>query len=686
MRNRKCLGTIVLSLWLLPQMSGAATFTVDTLFDNAFSDDANPGDGICADESPLGTCTLRAAIQEANALAGSDTIEFSVAGTISPDTSNRGPMPAITGPLTIDGSTAPGWVPGGAPAIYLDGRIISASAQPFASGLVVDSGPFLTVGLGLIGFPWAGIEFQPGSLGGLIQGCWIGLDANGDAQPHPDSTSSRGVLLEGDDAIIGLTGTPGNFSGLGNVIGGHAIDGITIQGDNNTILGNVIGMTADGMTARGNDGWGIFLSDTADGNRIGDGDGTDNAGNAIANNTLGGIVVDGTNNVADANTIGFKPGTGVFFRSQPPAIEVGGDGHVIGGAAGNRIIDRNSGLNPIIRLGRALTGGDVPATSVLVTGNQIGTQTAPLGSRYGIQIAVAGSTGNTIEENRINNTGIAIDIGTDGNTVTGNLLGVDPGLGPGNDWGIRLQFASDNEVTFNTIGNSNFEGILLSSGASNLILGNEIGYAVGIGDIGNGRRGIEIRGATNTLVQGNRIRNNGGPGIGIRDSLPAAGVTVFGNSIRFNGGIGIDFLEWDGSSFAPGPTLNDPGDPDGGANRKMNYPEFGEAVPIPGTDPLETMVTYRVDADPANQTYPIVVDFYLGELANGYGRRDGAQFFASDTYQTPGALKTLTLTLPGGVGPDWHFTALATDADGNTSEFAPARSLGEVLFRDSYED
>jgi len=82
----------------------------------------------------------------------------------------------------------------------------------------------------------------------------------------------------------------------------------------------------------------------------------------------------------------------------------------------------------------------------------------------------------------------------------------------------------------------------------------------------------------------------------------------------------------------------------------------------------------------------VVVDFYLGELADGYGRRDGAQFLASDTCQTPGALKTLTLTLAGGVGPDWHCTALATDADGNTSEFAPARSLGEVVFRGSYED
>ncbi len=47
----------------------AATFTVNTTDDTV---DANPGDGIAADAS--GYCSLRAAIMEANALAGMDTI------------------------------------------------------------------------------------------------------------------------------------------------------------------------------------------------------------------------------------------------------------------------------------------------------------------------------------------------------------------------------------------------------------------------------------------------------------------------------------------------------------------------------------------------------------------------------------------------------------------------------------
>ncbi|MEZ4485138.1 MAG: hypothetical protein R2864_11285 [Syntrophotaleaceae bacterium] len=48
---------------------GAASFTVDTTSDSV---DVNPGDSICADSD--GSCSLRAAVMEANALAGADAI------------------------------------------------------------------------------------------------------------------------------------------------------------------------------------------------------------------------------------------------------------------------------------------------------------------------------------------------------------------------------------------------------------------------------------------------------------------------------------------------------------------------------------------------------------------------------------------------------------------------------------
>ncbi len=74
-----------------------ATFTVQTLLDAA---DAAVGDGICS--SPLaGTpCTLRAAVQEANALAGADRIELP-AGTTLLSVAGAGENLTATGDLDL---------------------------------------------------------------------------------------------------------------------------------------------------------------------------------------------------------------------------------------------------------------------------------------------------------------------------------------------------------------------------------------------------------------------------------------------------------------------------------------------------------------------------------------------------------------------------------------------------------
>ena len=59
----------LLGAFSLAAPAQAVTFTVNSTVDAV---DVNPGDGVCA--TAEGTCTLRAAIQEANALAGADTI------------------------------------------------------------------------------------------------------------------------------------------------------------------------------------------------------------------------------------------------------------------------------------------------------------------------------------------------------------------------------------------------------------------------------------------------------------------------------------------------------------------------------------------------------------------------------------------------------------------------------------
>jgi CSLREA domain-containing protein len=73
----------------------AASFAVNSTIDDV---DATPGDGVCA--TSTGVCTLRAAIQEANALDGPDTIDLG-AGTYTLTIGWGGEDAAATGDLDI---------------------------------------------------------------------------------------------------------------------------------------------------------------------------------------------------------------------------------------------------------------------------------------------------------------------------------------------------------------------------------------------------------------------------------------------------------------------------------------------------------------------------------------------------------------------------------------------------------
>ena len=87
----------------VPIPSYAATFTVDSTADTP---DANPGDGICADLS--GLCTLRAAVQEANASSSSDSINletatYTLTGTAGEDAAASGDLDILED-VTIGGT------------------------------------------------------------------------------------------------------------------------------------------------------------------------------------------------------------------------------------------------------------------------------------------------------------------------------------------------------------------------------------------------------------------------------------------------------------------------------------------------------------------------------------------------------------------------------------------------------
>ena len=114
MRRRRRFLLTLASLLLVVAPAAAAPFTVN---DTADAVDAVLGDGKCATAG--GTCTLRAAIQEANALPGPDTIMVP-AGTYLLTIEGRDEDAAVTGDLDItDDVTITG---AGADRTILDGN------------------------------------------------------------------------------------------------------------------------------------------------------------------------------------------------------------------------------------------------------------------------------------------------------------------------------------------------------------------------------------------------------------------------------------------------------------------------------------------------------------------------------------------------------------------------------------
>ncbi len=281
--TRPILGVLVavfVAICLVPAASRAqvfeALYTVNTTQD---SPDANPGDNICdADGSAAGEqCTLRAAIQEANAAPGRGNINFGIASaqdsgcnantgicTISPDPR----LPDITEAVTIDGYTQPGadanteTQPGRSNAnlkIRLRGPYPPATNS---AGLVIGIGVTdVTIkGLAISSFG-EGITLVGSGSGHKIEGNFIGAGPLGTA----DEGNVYGVHFSASsDSTVGGTDPEDR-----NVISGNDAFGVWLEGGPTgvRIQGNLIGVNRNGNLL-GNDLSGVRLSSAATGNRI----------------------------------------------------------------------------------------------------------------------------------------------------------------------------------------------------------------------------------------------------------------------------------------------------------------------------------------------------------------------------------------------------------------------------------
>src|SRR5690242_11137800 len=115
------IGIVLLGIFLSASTQ-AAVFTVNSSVDLS---DASPGNGICETAPGNGACTLRAAIQETNALAGADEIVLPPNSYVLTNVSEL----AITDSLTITG--------GGASTTIIDGN---KSVRPDSRVLAIGSG------------------------------------------------------------------------------------------------------------------------------------------------------------------------------------------------------------------------------------------------------------------------------------------------------------------------------------------------------------------------------------------------------------------------------------------------------------------------------------------------------------------------------------------------------------------
>src|SRR5262249_23474412 len=142
-RTVRPLGAVLLAMALAPVGAApprAADFVVNTNIDAV---DAHPGDKVCLTAN--GLCTLRAAIQEANALAGPDTISLPP-GTYSLTIGGSDEDAAATGDLDITGDLTISEVSNaGGPTIVsgsMADRIfdIQSTAHVTISGIIIQGG------------------------------------------------------------------------------------------------------------------------------------------------------------------------------------------------------------------------------------------------------------------------------------------------------------------------------------------------------------------------------------------------------------------------------------------------------------------------------------------------------------------------------------------------------------------
>ncbi|MBI4786755.1 MAG: right-handed parallel beta-helix repeat-containing protein [Chloroflexi bacterium] len=397
--------------------------------------DASLGDGVCytgvtTSEGEF-ECTLRAAIAEANARAGADTITFNIpSGGMVPQIWASSALPENTDPVVIDGTTQPGVTPPGVELsgyrnVAYDGLVFTTAGNTVKgmvvnqfgkNGIVLRNGGQNTIennyiGAGVLGVTAEGngkngilVENSPNNVikGNVIIGNGLGLWADGeDSGVRIKGSGATGNKVQGNligvtkplvdpqgnrkrgnyDGVLILDGATDNLIGGPsaadrNIIGGNSA-GVSIMGPQtkrNVVQGNYIGTDESSWVGLGNSFWGVRIKSASENSIL---------GNLIAGNgpPLGDAYVNGaihittddsrvapTLNIVKGNTVGK---TGLGNRSHGILLDEGASQNQIGGTEPGDANTISYNTEAGVALNVSSGGATQTATRNAILGNSI---------------------------------------------------------------------------------------------------------------------------------------------------------------------------------------------------------------------------------------------------------------------------------------------------------------------------
>lgn len=571
-----------------------------------------------------GPGSLRQALLDNNVTSGgTNLVQFNIPGagvqTIAPVFY----LPYVTHPVVIDGLTQPGSSANtlatgnnAALKIRLDG-----SKTFGTSALQIETNGCEIRGLIIVNWKPNGYGvFVKSGTGSVIEGCFIGLEADGSATGPNASGIAIGSYLTNPSPPPAKCRIGGSTPATRNLISGNLSYGIVVgYGFEHRILGNYIGTDASGMAARGQAAAGIYL------------------------HTSHFDVIGGTNAV------------------ERNLICANGEGITQVGSYSNSVLGNYIGVNVT---GNGALGNINAAVSLSGGGaNLIGAPGAAnilSGNKYGLTLSE--TVGNMIQGNRIG-------VSSDGMNAVSNRY-----------YGVSLVYASDTQIGGSDPGEGNQISGNRGAGlqfyccgaTNNRVQGNLIGTdATGASPLGNGfaygEPGIEIDSSGNMIggpnaSVGNVIAFNAGAGVRMLVSiLPPVANPILHNSIFSNGSLGIDLHNFSGV------TLNDAGDTDTGANELQNFPLLS-AVRTP-----TNVTVFGTLNSHSNSLYRL--DFYGNGASDSSGYGEGETWLGTTDVTTDGSGNTAFTIGFSGVANSARITATATDTNGNTSEFSAATAV-----------